>query len=79
MELAFKLPTRADPAGGGGAQGGGVGEGAGGAAGWAAGRAMSKDEFVSAIQDETVSYDAGLGVLSGTIPQVRTIKKREAG
>ena len=33
-------------------------------------RAVSKDEFVSELQDETVSYDAGLGALSGTIPQV---------
>lgn len=34
---------------------------------------MSKDEFVAQLQDETVSYDARLGLIGGSMPQVWTI------
>ena len=37
------------------------------------GTELSKDEFVNQLQDETVSYSSGLGLLGGSIPQMTYI------
>lgn len=37
------------------------------------GTELSKDEFVNQLQDETVSYSSGLGLLGGSIPQMSYI------
>ena len=38
------------------------------------GTQLSKDEFVNQLQDETVSYSSGLGLLGGSIPQMSYIR-----
>lgn len=37
------------------------------------GEKMTKEEFVNALQDETVSYSSGVGLLGGSIPQMSYI------
>jgi len=38
------------------------------------GTKLSRDEFVNQLQDETVSYSSGLGLLGGSIPQMSYIR-----
>jgi Zn-dependent M16 (insulinase) family peptidase len=38
------------------------------------GRQLSRDEFVNQLQDETVSYSSGLGLLGGSIPQMSYVR-----
>ena len=38
------------------------------------GTQLSRDEFVNQLQDETVSYSSGLGLLGGSIPQMSYVR-----